>query len=127
MYGNICEFVRDEHAEDYYANSPKVDPVGPLMGVYSEMEYVVEAPKAGDYQLTARVVTPNVEQSMQLAVNGSETVDNLKLPFTIGAWGESETVTVPLQEGKNTLKFWRDQAPQSGMALKSFTLKPVSH
>jgi len=32
MYGNIAEFVRDEHQEDYYAKSPKVDPAGPSLG-----------------------------------------------------------------------------------------------
>lgn len=126
MYGNVAEFVRDEHDPDYYANSPKVDPIGPLMGVYSSMEYVVEVPKAGDYTLSARVVTPNVKQSMQLAVNGDEAVTQIKLPFTIGAWGDSEPVRVTLKQGKNTLHFWRDQAPQSGLAVKAFTLKPAS-
>ncbi len=82
MYGNIAEFVRDEHDPEYYANSPKVDPAGPLMGVYSQMEYVVEVPKSGNYALSARVATPNVEQSMQLAVNDAESVTHIKLPFT---------------------------------------------
>lgn len=125
MYGNIAEFVRDEHQEDYYAQGPKVDPSGPSLGTYSNMEYVIEVPKAGTYQISSRVVTSNVKQSLQLAVNGAESPVTLALPFTIGKWADSEPVNISLKEGKNTLHFWRDQAPQYGVAVKSFTLKPV--
>jgi formylglycine-generating enzyme required for sulfatase activity len=125
MYGNIAEFVRDEHQEEYYAVGPRVDPTGPSLGIYSSVEYVVEVPKAGDYTLTAKVVTAQEGQSLQLAVNGAATPVTLTLPFTLGKWGESKPVTVRLQEGANTLHFWRDQAPQYGVALRSFTLKPV--
>ncbi len=125
MYGNIAEFVSDEHQEDYYAKGPKVDPAGPSLGTYSNMEYTIDVPKAGGYTLTAKVVTANMNQSLQLAINGEPSVTTLKLPFTIGKWGESEPVTLTLKEGKNTLHFWRDQAPQYGVALKSFTLNPI--
>lgn len=125
MYGNVAEFVRDEHSEDYYAQGPKIDPAGPLLGTHSSMEYTVEVPKSGDYTLTARVVTSNVDQSLQLGVNGDESPINIALPFTIGAWGDSGPVTIKLQQGRNTLHFWRDQAPQFGVAVKSFTLEPA--
>ena len=125
IYGNVAEFVRDEHQEDYYAKGPKVDPTGPSLGTYSNMEYTVEVPKAGDYTLRARVVTAQEGQSLQLAVNGAETPVSLALPFTLGKWGESELVTITLKQGPNTLRFWRDQAPQNGVALKEFTLKPA--
>ncbi len=125
MYGNIAEMVRDDHLEDYYAQGPKVDPVGPLMGIHSSMQFTIDVPKAGDYKLSAKVVTSNVKQSLQLAVNDASSPTSIELPFTIGMWGESEPVTVTLKQGTNTLNFWRDQAPQYGVALKSFTLKPV--
>jgi len=125
IYGNIGEFVRDEHSEDYYANSPEVDPTGPLLGIHSSMQYTLTVPKSGTYSMTARMVTSNVEQSLQLAVNGGESVINVELPFTIGAWGDSEPVTLDLKQGENSLHFWRDKAPQYGVAIKSFTLKPV--
>ena len=125
MYGNIAEFVRDEHQEDYYAKSPKENPTGPSLGIYSNMEYRVEVPKAGDYLLSARVVTAQEGQSLQLSVNGGVSPVSLALPFTLGKWDGSEAVTVTLKAGENTLRFWRDQAPQYGVALKSFTLKPV--
>ncbi|MDT8390432.1 MAG: SUMF1/EgtB/PvdO family nonheme iron enzyme [Lentisphaeria bacterium] len=125
IYGNVAEFVRDEHSEDYYANSPKEDPTGPSLGINSSMEFAVSVPKAGIYSLTARVATSNVEQSLQLAVNGSEDAIHIALPFTIGLWGESEPVTLRLNQGENILRFWRDQAPQYGVALKAFALKTV--
>ncbi len=125
MYGNIAEFVRDEHQEDYYAKSPKVDPAGPSLGTYSNMEFSIDAPKAGDYILTAKACTSNYNQTLQLAVNDASTPATIKLPFTLGKWNQSEPVTLTLKQGKNTLHFWRDQAPQSGVAVKEFTLKPV--
>jgi hypothetical protein len=125
IYGNVAEFVRDEYSEDYYANSPKQDPTGPSLGKHSGMEYSIKVPAAGTYELTVRMVTSNVEQSLQLAVNGSDVPVQIELPFTIGMWAESEPVTVTLKEGDNILHFWRDHAPQYGVALKSFSLKPM--
>jgi hypothetical protein len=90
-----------------------------------KIHYTVEVPKAGDYTLSARAVTSNVNQSLQLAVNGAASPATIKLPFTMGMWADSEPVTVNLKQGANTLHFWRDQAPQDGVAVKSFTLKPA--
>ena len=126
MYGNVAEYVRDEHQEDYYAQGPKVDPIGPSLGTHSSMQYTIEVPKAGDYTLSAKVVTSNVEQSLQLAVNGADTPTTIVLPFTIGSWAVSQPVTITLKQGSNTLHFWRDKAPQYGVALKEFTLKPIA-
>ncbi len=122
MYGNVAEFVRDEHQEDYYAQGPKVDPAGPSLGIHSNMQYTIEVPKAGTYTLSAKVATSNVNQSLQLAVNGAGSAITMAMPFTIGKWQESEPVRLSLKEGANVLSFWRDQAPQYGMAIKSFSL-----
>jgi hypothetical protein len=88
------------------------------------MQFTIDVPEAGSYTLTAKVVTSNVEQSLQLAVNDSQTPTMISLPFTIGMWGESKPVTISLKKGSNKLYFWRDQAPQYGVALSSLTLKP---
>jgi hypothetical protein len=124
MYGNVAEFVRDEHQEDYYAQGPNVDPTGPSLGIHSNMQFTIEVPKAGNHTLTAKVVTSNVNQSLQLAVNGAGSPVTMMLPFTIGKWGESKPVTLTLKQGTNVLHFWRDRAPQYGVAIKSFTLQP---
>ena len=126
IYGNVAEYVRDEHDPEYYAKGPKVDPAGPSLGTYSNMQFNVEAPKSGTYHLTAKVVTSNANQSLQLNVNGTTTPATIHLPFTLGRWADSESITVTLNEGTNILHFWRDQAPQQGVALKGFTLKPVA-
>jgi formylglycine-generating enzyme required for sulfatase activity len=126
MYGNVAEFVRDEHEENYYANSPKTDPTGPSLGTFSDMEYTLDLPAAGDYILTARIVTANPDQHLKVLANDSKPATNLSMPLTLGRWDSSKTVTISLKKGKNTLHFWRDKAPQYGMALKSFTLKPAS-
>ena len=126
IYGNVAEFVRDEHDPEYYAKSPTVDPAGPSLGTYSNMEFSVDAPRAGTYHLTAKVVTSNANQSLQLAVNGASSATTIPLPFTLGKWEESAPITVTLNTGENTLHFWRDQAPQQGVALKEFTLKPAT-
>ena len=47
------------------------------------------------------------------------------MPFTAGDWQESEPVTLDLEQGENTLRFWRDQPPQYGLAIQVFTLAPV--
>jgi hypothetical protein len=49
----------------------------------------------------------------------------MEMPFTVGKWQESKSVTLALKEGVNTLKFLRRDPPQHGMAIKSFELKPV--
>lgn len=34
MHGNVWEWTQDRYAADYYANSPAVDPFGPVVGSY---------------------------------------------------------------------------------------------
>jgi formylglycine-generating enzyme required for sulfatase activity len=125
IVGNVCERVSDTYAKDYYAKSPKVDPMGPSQGVSSRFEFEFNVPKAGQYTLTAKVVTVNYDQRMNVSANGSEPEVTMVMPFTGGAWGESQPVTVSLKEGTNVLRFSRTDPPQYGLAIKSFTLKPA--
>jgi hypothetical protein len=125
MYGNVAEFVRDEHEENYYANSPKVDPAGPSLGTFSNMEYTLEVPASGSYLLTANIVTANPGQQLQVSVNeGPSSI--LSMPLTLGKWDTSKALPITLKAGKNSLRFWREKAPQYGVALKSFTLKLIN-
>jgi len=125
IYGNVCERISDTYARNYYANSPKTDPTGPSQGTKSRFEYEVTVPKAGNYALTAQVVTANYDQRINVAANDSETETTLTMPFTTGSWQESQPVTITLKEGTNVLRFSRNNPPQYGLAIRSFALKPV--
>jgi len=125
IYGNVCERISDKYARNYYSISPKVDPTGPSQGSKSHMEYTITAPRAGKYLLSARVVTANYNQIINVSVNQNGT-KTLAMPFTEGTWQEAKPVEVTLQNGDNTLAFWRDQPPQYGLAIKDFTLFPIN-
>jgi hypothetical protein len=88
------------------------------------MQYTVEVPAAGSYLLTAHIVTANPDQELQVSVNDGAS-STLSMPLTLGKWDTSKALNVSLKAGKNTLRFWREKAPQYGVALKSFTLKPT--
>jgi formylglycine-generating enzyme required for sulfatase activity len=125
IYGNANERISDVYAKNYYAESPKVDPTGPSQGEKSNFEYEVTLPRAGNYSLTAEVVTANYDQRINVATNDNESPLVMTMPFTLGKWQASEPVTITLKEGTNVLRFWRDAPPQYGLAIKSFILKPA--
>jgi len=140
--GNVFERVADVYVKDYYANSPKEDPTGPpqFKGGGARFRYRVTVPEAGKYTLSARMVTVNYNQNLQVSVNGGESEALVKGPYTAGKWQDTDPVTIALKKGQNTLLFKRsnpsepqphpDGGPktlhfQRGIAIKSFTLKPV--
>ena len=123
--GNVCERVADRYARDYYKKSPKEDPAGFIQADKSCLEYNITVPEAGDYTLAARVVTANYEQKLYVSANGGKSEATMTMPFTCGTWLDSKPVTLNLKKGENTLQFLRRNAPQYGMAIKSFTLKPL--
>jgi len=124
IYGNVVERVADVYDKNYYARSPKKDPVGPGQGANTYFEYEINAASSGTYDLTALVVTNKHSQELSYSVNGGDMTTSF-LPFTIGAWKETKPMKVTLKKGKNTLRFSRQIAPQKGVAVKSFTLKPA--
>ncbi|MFZ9936976.1 MAG: SUMF1/EgtB/PvdO family nonheme iron enzyme [Luteolibacter sp.] len=126
IHGNVCERISDTYAKDYYAQGSKVDPTGPSQGASSSFEYKVNAPRAGNYSLTVKVCTANYDQRLNVAVNDSGSATVMTMPFTLGKWQDSKPVTVTLKRGENTLRFWRDNPPQQGISVHSFTMKPVS-
>jgi formylglycine-generating enzyme required for sulfatase activity len=123
IVGNVCERVSDTYAKNYYAKSPKKDPIGPLQADKSRFEFEVDVPTAGMYLLTARVVTANYDQKLMVTVNEKEV--EMTLPFTLGEFKNSKPITLILQKGKNTIKFLRRKPPQFGIAIKSFELIPA--
>jgi hypothetical protein len=96
-----------------------------LSGIRPELlKYYVQAPAAGKYELTANVVTVTVDRSMLLRLNRRTKLD-IALPYTCGMWKSTKPVTIALRKGRNTLQFTL-KAPNKGLTIKSFTLKPVS-
>ena len=125
IYGNVYERISDVYNRNYYALGPKTDPTGPSQGDSSRFEYEITVPRAGSYSLTATVVTANYDQRLNVAANESDSATTITMPFTLGKWQETQPVTVTLKEGANILRFWRDDPPQQGVSIKSFTLKPA--
>ncbi|MCF7955244.1 MAG: hypothetical protein K9M75_05535 [Phycisphaerae bacterium] len=88
-------------------------------------EYTFDAPKAGKYALTARVVTPSWKQHLTVKANASNPVD-IALPYTVGMWDKTQPVEIALAQGRNVLTFSRDHESLKGLTIRDFTLKPVN-
>ncbi|HXW04960.1 MAG TPA: carbohydrate-binding protein [Vicinamibacterales bacterium] len=58
------------------------------------LEYVIQVPTAGYYDLSARVASPYSGKSMRLLLNGQETGTGITVPQT-GGWQAWQTVTRP--------------------------------
>jgi hypothetical protein len=83
--------------------------------------YTFDAPKSGEYQLTARLVTPTPNQTISVSANGKAGV-TIDLPDTVGMWGATVPVGVELAKGENTLTF----TGPARMTVKQFLLKPTN-
>ncbi|MAG58034.1 MAG: hypothetical protein CMJ83_17245 [Planctomycetes bacterium] len=94
-------------------------------GRNGEFEYTFDAPKAGRYALTARVVTPSWKQHLLVAANGAKEPTDIALPFTVGMWDRTEPVEVSLVKGTNVLTFSRNHGGLKGVTIKDFTLTPI--
>jgi hypothetical protein len=103
-----------------------------------QLTYEIEAPQAGDYALSAKVVTVNREQFFLVRVNEAKQPIRMEMPYTVGKWGETAPVTITLSKGKNVLTFtrtvpedfikegYRFAGPEfGGITLQSFLLKPA--
>ncbi|MCF7958559.1 MAG: hypothetical protein K9M57_08950 [Phycisphaerae bacterium] len=94
-------------------------------GGNQEFEYTFNAPKAGQYALTARVVTPSWKQHLRVKANGAAEPIDIALPFTVGMWDKTQPVEITLARGKNVLTFSREHEGLKGVTIRDFTLKPV--
>jgi hypothetical protein len=84
--------------------------------------FEVSVPKAGKYQLSARIVTVRDNPPLQLSVNKATQGIEMLIPYTLGAWQQTPPVTVELKQGGNTLAFTNQTR---AFALKDLTLSPV--
>ena len=89
-------------------------------------EYTFDAPAAGRYALTARVVTPSWRQRLLVSVNDGQDPVALALPYTVGLWRVTESVEIELAEGRNVLVFaHKSEGYGKGFTIKDFTLSPA--
>ncbi len=96
-------------------------------GGNQDFQYTFDAPAAGKYALTARVVTPSWRQSLLLAVNDAKSPIEIALPFTVGMWDTTAPVEVELVQGQNVLRFsHKSEGYAKGVTIKDFTLRPIS-
>ncbi len=86
-------------------------------------EYTLDAPAAGKYALTARVVVTSDKQTLSVSANGADKTE-IAIPFTVGMWDTTAPVEVALVAGKNVLSFSRGDKVK-GLTIKDFTLTPV--
>ena len=94
-------------------------------GKPESFEYTFDAPKAGQYALTARVVTPSWKQHLFVSVNGAKDLVDMALPFTVGMWDTTTPVELDLVKGRNVLTFSREHENVKGLSIRDFTLTPV--
>ncbi len=94
------------------------------LGGAEGFEYTFDAPAAGKYALSARVVTTSADQHLLVAANDAKEPTDIAVPFTVGMWDKTPPVEVPLVNGRNVLRFSRTE-PVKGLTIKDFTLTPV--
>ena len=94
------------------------------LGGAEGFEYTFEAPAAGKYALSARVVTTSAEQHLLVAANDAKEPTDIAVPFTVGMWDKTPPVEVSLVKGRNVLRFSRSE-PVMGLTIKDFTLTPI--
>lgn len=87
------------------------------------LKYNIEAPEAGKYNLTMRVVTVSRNQDCLLRLNRRTLID-VDLPTSWGMWEDTEPVPVDLKKGRNTIMF-TCKTPNRGVTLKHLKLTPV--
>ena len=87
--------------------------------------YVVDAPKAGQYNLFMKVVTVKLNEEVTLAVNDAKTPTMMVFPFTAGRWQEIKPIEITLKEGRNVLRFDHTKKQLWGVTIKHLTLAPV--
>jgi hypothetical protein len=87
------------------------------------LRYSFEAPAAGKYELSLNVCTVSQKYEVIARLN-RRTLVNIMLPFTKGIWDRTESKVIELREGRNTIMF-TFRAPNRGVSIKEFQLKPV--
>ena len=87
------------------------------------LSYTIEIPKAGKYEFSGHVCSVTMNQEFLLRINRRTLVD-IDIPYTKADWMDTEPVELELKEGRNRISFTQ-RAPNKGLSIKKFELKPV--
>ncbi|MDG1670923.1 MAG: hypothetical protein P8H96_08645 [Akkermansiaceae bacterium] len=88
------------------------------------LSYTIEIPKAGKYEFSGHVCSVTMNQEFLLRINRRTLVD-IDIPYTKADWMDTEPVELELKEGRNRISFTQ-RAPNKGLSIKKFKLKPVN-
>lgn len=92
-------------------------------GGNQDFQYTFDAPAAGTYAMTMKVVTPSWKQYVKVSANDGKATE-FELPFTVGMWQTSKPIEIELKQGKNVLTFSRQGVSQP-VRPKGFTVKEI--
>jgi hypothetical protein len=95
------------------------------LGNAEPFDYTFDAPAAGKYALSARVVTVSPDQHLLVTANDAKAPVDLAAPYTIGKWDKTPPVEISLVKGRNVLRFSRGGENIKGLTIKDFALTPV--
>ena len=87
------------------------------------LRYSIEVPMAGKYEVSTLVTTVSPGLNAIFRINRRELVD-VKLPYSKGMWTQSEPQVINLKKGRNSIMV-TFRAPNRGVSIKQFELKPV--
>lgn len=88
------------------------------------LRFYVEVPAKGVYELSMLVSTVSHESTDVTYRVNRRTIVESKMPYTKGAWQQSEGKQIELREGRNSIMVTM-RAPNRGVSIKSLQLKPV--
>lgn len=87
-------------------------------------EYTFDAPRDGNYSLSAQVATAQEGQKFLYTVNGASAPIEFAVPYTTGLWQKTQPIEVSLKQGKNTISLELATGSR-GVTIKEFTLSPA--
>ncbi|MCX6877916.1 MAG: hypothetical protein NTW21_29495 [Verrucomicrobia bacterium] len=115
MFGGPSIILQDSHGGGKQVYFPQQLAAG-------WVEYSIDAPAAGKYELTMKTAAVNDGQFLQVGSDAFNAVSLVRVPMTHGLWATTKPVDVKLVQGIQNLRVTVIPG-QRGVALHSFELK----
>ncbi|HET7361198.1 MAG TPA: cellulase family glycosylhydrolase [Salinimicrobium sp.] len=104
---DIFKDSTERNSADYYVGNIETN---------EWLQYTFSVKKAGNYNLAFQVASTSNHGLIAININDGAVIKQLKVPNTTGKWQFIPLKNIPLNEGKNTLKF---KATNGGFKFKS--------